>query len=155
MKKALKIAAWGLLVLFVLFALLLWGFIELMSPEPHEYLPTRGPRGQVAHLERPGGTMEPIYYSVKVHGAYLAGECTAVRLEGYEAERWVRLAWDGPALVVRYGLPRNPEAKGQAPVTPAESGCNGVPVRIVRDDSLVPTQFLGDPIASSEPTQAD
>ena len=153
MKKALKIAAWVLLVLIVLFALLVWGFIEIMSPDPHEYLTTRGPRGQVAHLERPGGSMEPIYYSVKVDRGF-DGECTAARLEGYEAERWVRLAWDGPSLTVRYGLPRNPEAKGLAPAIPAEHACGDLPVRIVEDASLVSAQFLGDPLAPPEPMKA-
>lgn len=119
----------------VVYALSLWGLFTIMSPGAHTYLETRSSDGRLAaHLERPGGSMEPIYYSVRLTGAQ---DCTAITLRGYQAERWIRLAWDGATLVVRYALPDDPGAKAVAPTAKhGADGCHGVNTRIVEDPSL-------------------
>jgi hypothetical protein len=146
MKRLLRVLLVFAVVALVLLALSLWGFIKIMSPSPHVFLETPSPDGKLsAHLERPGGSMEPIYYSVKVTGAK---DCTAATLKGYQAERWVRLNWsaDG-ALVIRYGLPDDPHSKAVAPEPQRGSeGCHGMSVRVIEDLSLSVSGKLSDAI---------
>ncbi|HEX4693366.1 hypothetical protein [Sphingomonas sp.] len=145
MNRLLRILVIFGAALLVLFGLSLFGFVKLMSPSPHVFLETPSPDGKLsAHLERPGGSMEPIYYSVKVTGAK---DCTAATLNGLQAERWVRLSWDGGALVVRYGMPDDPDAKAVAPEPQhGGEGCHGMSVRVIEDNSLSVSGKLNDAI---------
>lgn len=131
--------------LAVMLGLSLWGVVKVMAPDPHVFLETRSPGGTLtAHLERPGGTMEPIYYTVKVTGAQT---CTAAELKGLQAERWVRLSWAGETLVVRYGLPDDLNAKAVAPKSKnGAEGCHGMGVRVVEDPTLSVSGPLSDAI---------
>ena len=115
----------------ILYLLYQWG-------QPHLWHETRSAGGQEAYLAHPAGSMERIYYSigVKRHRA----RCTAVTLRGHDAPDWLRLAWQGETLVVRYGLPADAEARKV--VTPAratgEHACPpDVQVRLVADPGLV------------------
>lgn len=145
MKRLLRVLLVFAVAALVLFGLALFGFVKIMSPSPHVFLETPSPDGKLsAHLERPGGSMEPIYYSVKVTGAK---DCTAATLKGLQAERWVRLSWDGAALVVRYGMPDDPNAKAVAPEPQrGGEGCHGMSVRVIEDSSLSVSGKLSDAI---------
>ncbi len=102
------------------------------------YAEAASPGGKrTALLTRPNGSMEPIYYSVRVKGS---GDCIAAKLEGYEAESWVRIAWTGEdALTIRYGVPLG---RGMKPVAPrpatGEGACQGIKLTIAEDPSLAP-----------------
>lgn len=102
----------------------------------HSFAEVRSPDGKrVARLTRPRGSMEPIYYSVRVEGAQT---CVAALLEGYEAESWVRMEWTGAqALTVRYGVPLG---RGMDPIAPTaatgDDACHGLKLTIVEDPTL-------------------
>ncbi|QDZ07248.1 hypothetical protein FPZ24_06965 [Sphingomonas panacisoli] len=130
----------------VALGLMLTGVIDVMAPGPHVFLDTKSPDGKrTAHLERPGGSVEPIYYAVKVTGA--GADCTAATLTGLQAERWVRLSWNVDALVVRYGLPSDPNAKAVAPAARrGGDACHGMTVRVIEDPSLNVSGPLSDAI---------
>ncbi len=134
------------MIIVVAIALMLSGLVNVMAPGPHVFLDVKAPDGKrAAHLERPGGSMEPIYYSVKVTGA--GADCTAASLTGLQAERWLRLSWDAGALVVRYGLPSDPNAKAVAPAAKrGGDACHGMTVRVIEDSSLSVSGPLDDTI---------
>jgi hypothetical protein len=92
---------------------------------------------RTALLTRPRGSMEPIYYSVRITGAET---CVAATLEGYQAELWVRMEWTAnDALTVRYGVPLG---RGMKPTAPAavtgEEACRNLRLTIVEDPRLAP-----------------
>lgn len=98
----------------------------------------KSPKGELtALLARPKGSMEPIYYSVRIKGDM---NCVAAQLQGYEAESWVRMAWTAPdELTIRYGVPLG---RGMKPVAPraatGDEACKGLKLAIVEDPSLAP-----------------
>lgn len=104
----------------------------------HSFAEARSPDGKrVARLTRPKGSMEPIYYSVRIEGAE---NCVTALLQGYQAESWVRMEWAGDrALTVRYGVPLG---RGMDPVAPVaatgDDACHGFKLTIVEDPTLAP-----------------
>ena len=124
-------------VAFVVFVLPIL-VVSLMFVWPHgehTFLETEGDKA-TAYLARPGGSMEPIYYSVWIDGP--GEKCRAAELGGYEAEEWVRLAWTGPEkLRIEYGLPQGYGMQASAPA-PArgEDACAGYLTEIAEDPLL-------------------
>ncbi len=128
-----------LLVVFVFASVI--GLIVSRFGAPYESPGSVSPDGKWrAWLERPNGSMEPMFYTLRVrpNSIFETPVCDVALVSNWFAERYSRIAWPGKDMMrFDYGIAERDTGGDGAPrILPIPKDCAGLVVRARHDRSL-------------------